>query len=136
MKINEVVVRNSKDNVYDFHWDNDRGGFAVTVDDEEVAFHKAKDPKWDRGGAQELAKKNMLKLRSDAIMKRQAEEEYKYQYEKPLTDLEQKWVEMTNRFMSLNDDELHRWKLYAPAIRKSLLNGTHQSLTKQEPLRK
>jgi len=128
MKINEVVIKRNTDNDYAFTWDNDRGGFAVTVDGEEQAFYKAKDPKWDRSGAQELARKHMIKLRAEATMKRQQAEKHEYEYNRPLSALELQWVEMTNRFMSLDDKELHRWKQLDQIIRDSLRDGTHPAV--------
>ena len=127
MRINEVISR-ATDPTYDFAWNNDRGGFAVTIDGEEQAFYKAKDPKWDRSGAQELARKHAIRLRSDAIVKKQRSEKHEYEYNRPLSVLEQEWANMTNRFTTLTDKELHRWKQLDSIIRDSLRDGTHPAI--------
>jgi len=132
MKINEITIKKDGQKKYDFHWDESRGGFAVTIDDEEQAFFKAKDPKWDRSGAQELAKKAMNRLRGDAIVKQQKEEEHKYQYDKPLSSLELEWAGMMKRFMTLNDKELVRWKNLNSVVRKSLHDGSHPFMKEEE----
>ena len=110
------------------HWDDARGGFAVTKNNVEQIFFKAKDAKWDRGSAQELAKAAMVKLRSEAIAKQQKIESDKYEYERPLSNLEQEWTDMTNRFMSLNNKELARWTNLLQVIRNSLRDGTHPAI--------
>ena len=51
MKISEIVSKVDSPK-FDFVWDNDRVGFATTVDGQEVEFFPAKS-KFDRSGAQE-----------------------------------------------------------------------------------
>ena len=38
MRLDEIAVTRTGEEKYDFHWDNDRVGFATTVDGEEIGF--------------------------------------------------------------------------------------------------
>jgi hypothetical protein len=127
--ISEAIKRKLGDVVYDFHWDEKRFGYYVTVGGKEVEFFKAKGP-FDRSGAQEQAERLIVKLYSEDHTAKRKADEYKYQYEKPLSNLEKEWVELQKRFMKLNDKELKRWEQLHQSgiIRKSLLDDSHPAL--------
>ena len=122
-------MRDANGNEIDFHWDDDRFGYYVTVNGQEIpdSFFKAKS-QFDRIEAQEAAKKVMVQLRSDAAVKKRDEDYRRYQYDKPLTDLEKEWLELSKKFNSseLDNKGLDRWsRLGQEVIRKSLHDGTH-----------
>lgn len=127
MRLDEIAVTRTGEEKYDFHWDNDRVGFATTVDGEEIGFFPAKS-KFDRSAAQDAAKKLMYKTRGDARLADQQRREHEYQYNKPLSELEIEWVGMMKRFMSLNEKELARWQSLNQVVRRSLHDGTHPAL--------
>lgn len=133
MKFDEIFESQVKyeGNTYDFRWDQKREGFVTLENGKEKGFFKAKSF-FDRSEAQEEAKKLMIKLRSDHVTKVRAADEYEYQYNKPLSKLEQEWAEMTNRFMSLTDKELARWEQLwkSGVIRKSLMDDSHPAITR------
>lgn len=128
--ISEAMIRKLDNVVYDFHWDEKRQGFYTTVGDKEIEFFKANGP-FDRSGAQEKAQKLMIKLYSDAVMKKRKEDDYKYQYEKPLSKLEQEFVELDKKMikMKMTDQELKRWEQLAHSgiIRRSVTDRSHQA---------
>lgn len=127
MRLHEIEVTRTGDEKYDFYWDNDRVGFATTVDGEEIGFSPAKS-KFDRSAAQDSAKKLMLKTRGNARLAAQQEREREYQYNKPLSNLELEWVSLMKRFMSLNDKELARWQNLNQVVRRSLHDGSHPAM--------
>ena len=127
MRLDEIAVTRTGEEKYDFHWDNDRVGFATTVDGEEIGFFPAKS-KFDRSAAQDAAKKLMYKTRGDARLADQKRREHEYQYNKPLSTLEVEWVALMKRFMSLNDKELDRWKKLNQVVRRSLHDGSHPAM--------
>jgi len=132
MKLREIAVKRNLDGVvYDFHWDEKRGGFYVTIGGKEVEFFKA-NGKFDRSGAQDKAEKLIIKLYNDAYTAKRKAENHKYEYERPLKDLEKEWIELQKRFMSLNDKELKRWETLwkSGVIRQSILDGTHPEVKK------
>ena len=127
MRLDEIAVTRTGEEKYDFHWDNDRVGFATTVDGEEIGFFPAKS-KFDRSAAQDAAKKLMLTTRGNARLAAQQEREREYQYNKPLSNLELEWVSLMKRFMSLNDKELARWQNLNQVVRRSLHDGSHPAM--------
>lgn len=131
MKINEITVTRNGDEKYDFHWDDDRVGFATTVDGEEIGFFLAKS-KFDRAAAQEAARKLMVKTRGEARLADQQRIEYEFQYNRPLSELELEWVGMMKRFMTLNDKELARWESLNQIVRKSLHDGSHPIMKEEK----
>lgn len=128
--ISEAMVRKLDNVVYDFHWDEKRQGFYTTVGDKEIEFFKA-NSKFDRSGAQEQAQRLMIKLYSDAVTKKRKEDDHKYQYEKPLSKLEQEFVELDKKMikMKMTDQELKRWEQLAHSgiIRRSVTDRSHQA---------
>lgn len=126
MKIDEIVNRIGMPK-FDFAWDNERVGFITTRDGEEIQFFPAKS-KFDRSGAQDQAKRLALRMRNELIAADNRKREHEYQFERPLSKLEQEWAEMTNRFMSLSPQEVERWNQLMPAIRRSLQDGTHPAV--------
>lgn len=135
MRVKEFITEDARKVKYDTVRLQDEDGdltntFVATADGKEIGRFEGKS-RFDSGEAQEAARKCIVQHRSAAINAEDEVREHYYQYEKPLTDLEQRWVEMDNRYMELNDEELKKWLRYAEAIRKSLLNGTHPALTRR-----
>ena len=125
-------IRDMNGNVHDYQWDEDRFGYFVTTNGKEVpnGFFKAKSM-FDRSDAQNQAQQMTFNLRSEATMAKQAKDKHFFQYEKPLSDLEKEWVELNNRFMKLNKQELDRWTSLGKAVvRRSLINGSHPAAKK------
>lgn len=104
--------------------------FVVTADGAEIGRFEGKS-RFDCGAANEAARKCIVQHRAAAINAEDEVREYQYQYEKPLTEIEKRWVELDNRFLSLNDEELTKWVRYAQSIRKSLSDGTHPACTRK-----
>ena len=84
---------------------------------------------FDRSGAQDEARKLIVKLVSDIYIAKRDADEYKYQYEKPLSDLELEWIQSSKWFMSMMLNELgeKRWESLSisSSVRKSVSHDTH-----------
>lgn len=118
-------------NKYDYEWDNDNLGYHVTKNGERVkdGFHKAKST-FDRSAADESAKKHAQKLKVAEI---KAEKEQRFndvQMNKPLSEIEKRWVELHKRVKTLNHDELKKYVDYGQVVRKSLRDGSHPAVKK------
>jgi hypothetical protein len=139
MKSKEFIKEDARKIKYEVIRLHDEDGdftntFVARADGEEIGRFEGKN-RFDSGAASEAAKKCIVQHRAAAINAEDAENEYKYQYEKPLTDLEQAWVEMQNRFMSLSDEELTKWERYLPLVRKSLRDGSHPACTRNKSVK-
>jgi hypothetical protein len=124
-------------NVYDFHWDQKRMGFYVSINGKPVKdlFYKAKGT-FDRSGAQEQAQKMMIKLVSDAVQATDDARHHHNQYVKPLSDLEKEFVDLEKKFYKRELDEkgIQRWLDLGKSgiIRKSLIDQTHPAVKKEQ----
>ena len=122
---------------YDYHWDEEKCGFFVTVDGVLGEFFPAKS-KWDRGAANDAAKKMANRLRSEEILKLRKKQEAEYQL-KPLSQLEAEWIGLhkkliaaANKLVEMTEKELQRYKQITEVVRHTVLDGTHPAM--QEPL--
>lgn len=138
MKILEALQKTK----WDFAWDNDRGGFYVTKNGEEVpdSFHKAVSY-FDRSGAQTNARKQANALRSAEITAEFKEREHHLEFDRPLTNLEQEWVELDKKLVravkkqdTMTDDELARYSKLGDIVRKSLINHEHPAMAHRPKL--
>ena len=134
MKISEILSKRKLNNVeWDYHWDNKREGFCVTVNGKEASFFKAKGI-FDRSGAQKEAEQLIVKLHGDAWSADKKAKDDEFQYKKPLTNLEKEWVALAKRVSKMDkmtDKELERYvTLGKEVVRRSLLDGTHPEVKK------
>ena len=123
---------------YDYRWDEEKCGFFVTVDGNDTEFFQATS-KFDRGAANDAAKKRSARLRSEEILNLRNQREKEYQLNKPLSVLEIEWIGLQKKLIKaaskqgeMTDAELQRYKQITEVVRKSILEGWHPALS--EPL--
>ena len=136
MRYSEFITEDARKVKYEVTRLQDEDGdltntFVATADGKEIGRFEGKS-RFDSGEAQEAARKCNLQHRAAAINAEDKIREHEYQYNKPLTEIEKRWVELDNRFMSLNTEELARWTRYSESIRKSLRDGSHPACTRNK----
>lgn len=108
---------------YDFHRIPETNTFVATADGAEIGRFEGKS-KFDSGAAQDAAKKCIIVHRTNAVNKENEAEEYKYQYLKPLSDNEKKWLKMHKRLYIDNvlgtQSDYDAYLRYAEIVRKSI----------------
>lgn len=122
MKSYQFISEGPSHTKYDFHREPDNW-FVATADGVEIGRFQGKS-QWDSGAAQEAAKKCINMHRAEAANKKNAEEQHKFQFEKPLSDTEKRWVLTYHRLFIEQEhgaqkeyDNLTRW---AEVVRKSI----------------
>jgi hypothetical protein len=107
---------------YDFHREPDNW-FVATADGVEIGRFQGKS-QFDSGAAQDAAKKCIMQHRGEAASKKHKEDEHRFQFEKPLSDVEKRWALIYHRLYVEHEqgtekeyDNLSRW---AEVVRKSI----------------
>jgi hypothetical protein len=123
MKASEFIAESARMTKYDFHRIPETNTFVATANGEEIGRFEGKS-KFDSGAAQDAAKKCITAHRSEAVKKEQDASEYQYQFVKPLSDTEKKWLQMHKRLYVDNirgdEKDYDLYGRYAEVVRKSI----------------
>ncbi len=116
--------------------DDDRGGhYTVHHNGKEISKHPFTDFTKNAAPAFEAAKKHAITSHVADVNADDKKREHDYQHNKPLTDLEKRWVVLHKKLKNavktkeyMSDDELKKYSSYGEVVRKSLRDGTHKAL--------
>lgn len=97
--------------------------FVATANGEVIGSFKTKS-RWDAGEAQAAAKKAIVMHRSNAAVAKNAESDRKYQMEKPLSEIEKRWLLLYKKLyiddQHGSEDDYDKFGKYGSLVRSSI----------------
>lgn len=127
MKITEILTEDWRKVKYDFHREPDNW-FVATADGKEIGRFQGKS-QFDSSAAQEAAKKCINKHRSDAAAAHMAAADNAAQFEKPLSEIEKRWIMLYKKLYVDNvhgeEKDYNNLSRWGEAVRKSIRAANH-----------
>lgn len=122
MRINEILQEDYRKVTYEFHREPENW-FVATADGKEIGRFQGKS-QFDSSAAQDAAKKCITLHRSNAAEQHNKDAENRYQYEKPLSDIEKRWLLLYKKLYIDNqhgdDEDYRKFRDWAMIVRQSI----------------